>query len=305
MLDGNVSKVTWVAVAVGIVAILGIGSMVLFPDAISTMKTTVTNEVQHFSNYTPDADTADNFTYSLDTDKNEATITDWSGKDGSVNDATVTVPGSIVRNHQNYKVVGIRSGGFLGNASLKTVKLPDGLRSVGSAFLVNAPNLTSLNVPSSLTQDSIMVQSSDVNNAVPAGFIGMSLGQSSIRSGNLNHIDVPTSWHKGDVIAFCSNLYARSVSNATNVDIYQGGVRVGTAMYTDGSGNVGYFVDSSENHYNFSGMSYSNSGYGGFGFDSGQKSAPWVASSDGNYKNYYDKTTGHMILSDPAETSAS
>lgn len=45
MLDGNVSKVTWVAVAVGIVAILGIGSMVLFPDAISTMKTTVTNEV--------------------------------------------------------------------------------------------------------------------------------------------------------------------------------------------------------------------------------------------------------------------
>lgn len=49
MLDNNTNKVTWVALAVGIVAVLGIGSMALFPEANTALASNVSRVVQKFT----------------------------------------------------------------------------------------------------------------------------------------------------------------------------------------------------------------------------------------------------------------
>ena len=49
MLDGNTNKITWVAIASGVVAVLGLASMAMFPSAMSSAKSNITGMVTHFS----------------------------------------------------------------------------------------------------------------------------------------------------------------------------------------------------------------------------------------------------------------
>lgn len=53
MLDNNTNKVTWVGVAVGIVAVLAIGAMTLFPQAISSAGNAMTS-ISLYSSALPD-----------------------------------------------------------------------------------------------------------------------------------------------------------------------------------------------------------------------------------------------------------
>lgn len=43
MLDNNTNKVVWIGVAVGVVAVIGVGALTLFPDAFSSMKPTISS----------------------------------------------------------------------------------------------------------------------------------------------------------------------------------------------------------------------------------------------------------------------
>ena len=49
MLDDNTNKVVWVGVAVGVVAIIGIAAMALFPDVFKNMKASIDTMITHFS----------------------------------------------------------------------------------------------------------------------------------------------------------------------------------------------------------------------------------------------------------------
>jgi len=48
MLDDNTNKVVWVGVAVGVVAIIGIAAMALFPEVFTGIKTKITDMIGHF-----------------------------------------------------------------------------------------------------------------------------------------------------------------------------------------------------------------------------------------------------------------
>lgn len=48
MLDDNTNKVVWVGVAVGVVAIIGVAAMALFPEVFKGMKETITGMINHF-----------------------------------------------------------------------------------------------------------------------------------------------------------------------------------------------------------------------------------------------------------------
>lgn len=49
MLDENTNNVTWVGIATGVVAALGLASMAMFPSAMSSAKNNMTGMVSHFS----------------------------------------------------------------------------------------------------------------------------------------------------------------------------------------------------------------------------------------------------------------
>lgn len=49
MLDENTNKVVWVGVAVGVVAVIGVAALALFPDVFKGMQDTITNKMKSFS----------------------------------------------------------------------------------------------------------------------------------------------------------------------------------------------------------------------------------------------------------------
>lgn len=49
MLDNNTNKVVWVGVAVGVVAVVGVAALALYPQAFSGMKDTITEKTQSFA----------------------------------------------------------------------------------------------------------------------------------------------------------------------------------------------------------------------------------------------------------------
>ena len=49
MLDENTNKVVWVGVAVGVVAVIGVAALALFPNVFNGMKDTITNKMKSFS----------------------------------------------------------------------------------------------------------------------------------------------------------------------------------------------------------------------------------------------------------------
>lgn len=54
MLDDNTNKVVWVGVAVGVVAIIGIAAMALFPDVFKGMKASIHGMIGNFSHASDD-----------------------------------------------------------------------------------------------------------------------------------------------------------------------------------------------------------------------------------------------------------
>lgn len=59
MLDNNTNKVVWVGVAVGVVAVVGVAALALYPQAFSGMKDTITEKTQSFAGSTASADDDD------------------------------------------------------------------------------------------------------------------------------------------------------------------------------------------------------------------------------------------------------
>lgn len=56
MLDNNTNKVVWVGVAVGVVAVVGVAALALYPQAFSGMKDTITEKTQSFAGSTASSD---------------------------------------------------------------------------------------------------------------------------------------------------------------------------------------------------------------------------------------------------------
>ena len=49
MLDENTNKVVWVGVAVGVVAVIGVAALALFPEVFKGMQDTITNKMKSFA----------------------------------------------------------------------------------------------------------------------------------------------------------------------------------------------------------------------------------------------------------------
>ena len=49
MLDENTNKVVWVGVAVGVVAVIGVAALALFPNVFNGMQKTITDKMTSFA----------------------------------------------------------------------------------------------------------------------------------------------------------------------------------------------------------------------------------------------------------------
>lgn len=145
MLDDNTNKIMWVGVAVGIVAMLGISALVLYPDTISNGKVVIVDKIHQFTG-SKDVEENTKFTWSYSGDN--ATVTGFaSGKSSS----SVEIPDYRVYKGKTYKVTSIASGAFAyygsGTSSVITsVTLGNYVAKIESgAFAYN--NISSLFIP--------------------------------------------------------------------------------------------------------------------------------------------------------------
>ena len=118
MLDNNTNKTLWIGIAVGIVAILGIGAMTLFPDAMSGLKSDVrlsslscSESGQNLLYFKTNALSASDFSTTVSADHDNATVSDVST--GVINIKTGATPGHIYGAYlvHNYNQVGGLSTG--------------------------------------------------------------------------------------------------------------------------------------------------------------------------------------------------
>lgn len=147
MLGDNTNKIMWIAITVGVVATVGSGALILFPDAMDSGKVMVVNKIDAFVGNDKDVEDDTIFTWIYSGD--EATV---KGLVAGNKDSNITIPKFRVYNGHTYKVTHIRFAAFMAtgdSGNIKSVKFPDSLESIDSRAFYNQ-SLTSVSIPDSV-----------------------------------------------------------------------------------------------------------------------------------------------------------
>lgn len=311
MIDTNTNKILWVAMAVGIIAILGLSATAIFPDAMSTGENAVTQLTSKYMAITPDDDTQDNFTYgNYNETKLTAYVTGWNGETDT--DGTLSFPSTVIHNHKTYNVIGVY-GPMPGNDKIKKVVLPDTYTNLSTAmgFMSLAPNLESINVPRNIEPYKFGYMTTEANNQYPMkdtngnilinnkvarGFIGQAFSMIGgfANKSNLNNISVPNTWTHDDIISFVGTLGSQlpGLSGST-IEIYQNGTYKGTAHPSNNGNSTGWFIDTDHKVFDLT----NGSSFYEIRDTTGKitKTYAWYQKT-ASYTNIYDVKTGHMKL---------
>lgn len=157
MLDGNVNKVTWVGVAIGIIAALGIGSMALFPDALDSGRGYVVKMVKNFSG-TPQSDNnkkPSNLNYEYDaTSKTAAVVGVVDGdKSTASKPMDLVIPSETTKDGVTYKVTSVRSGSgqSMDSVYIQSVSFPDTVKTIGDSAFAGSHMSGHITIPDTVT----------------------------------------------------------------------------------------------------------------------------------------------------------
>lgn len=143
MLGDNTNKIVWVGVVIGLVASLGTGALILYPDAIDNGQTIIVDKIHQFTG-NKDVEENTKFTWSYSGDS--ATVTGFISDKAS---DSVEIPDYRVHDGKTYKVTSIADNAFASN-NVKSLSIGNYVESIGqSAFANNS--LTSLDVPGSVS----------------------------------------------------------------------------------------------------------------------------------------------------------
>lgn len=246
MLSSNTNKLTWVGIAVGVVGLIGASTMVMFPSAMDTAKTTLVQTVNHFTGndtekpVAQDEKTYTNLSFYYDDDTQTAevsrsyNISDYSNID-------IVIPEIVKHNDKTYTVTGIRDSAFY-NKTFKSIVMPNSITSIGEGSFNNT-KITSgtLSLSTSLKTigDSAFSGLSGVDNlSIPNSVTSISqyafqnaeMSSISIGKGlteipsngfsympNLTEISIPDSVTKIDNYAFYNNPKLSNVTFGKNV----------------------------------------------------------------------------------------
>lgn len=148
MLSSNTNKLTWVGIAVGVVALLGISTIVLFPSAMDSVKTNVTQTVTKFTGVTEkvtDDYDKSNHEYTFDDTNKTAVI--GPIKSGEAEDkGSVIVPSYVTKSGVKYTVVGIDTNAYRDSAELTDVVIPDNVKTIAPQAFYNDTKLTTVTI---------------------------------------------------------------------------------------------------------------------------------------------------------------
>ena len=212
MLSSNTNKLTWVGIAVGVIAALGITSMVFFPNVLSSAETTIKNTMSGFTNPTKDAESYTDLQFTYDESSKTASVnavksttspnTDLSGDD-------ITIPEKVKHDGNTYTITSIAYAGFHG-VSAKSITLPRTLTTIsGNAF--SSSNILSgtLSIPSNVKSigDSAFTFMTNVK-SINIPDATTSIGTNLISSSSIQNLSIGNG-----VTAIPDNAFA----NATNL----------------------------------------------------------------------------------------
>lgn len=228
MLSDNTNKIVWVGVAIGIVASIGVGALVLYPEALNDGQTIIVDKIHQFtkpnSGFGDENPKADDYSY--DKTNHVAALTK-----NHQNSNTITIPEKITYNGIEYTVTRINDAAFQ-SQSIKTINLPDSITTIGNSAFQNT-DLESIILPKNLTSiDSYAFQNSKLKSIVFNNKL-TEIGTGAFDNNQLSSLDLPNSLTTIGGSAFQGN------SKLTNIALPDNLTSIGDwafAPYSDGSG---------------------------------------------------------------------
>lgn len=212
MLSSNTNKLTWVGIAVGVIAALGITSMVFFPNVLSSAETTIKNTMSGFTNPTKDASSYSNLQFTYDDSSKTASVNavkSTTSPNTDLSNDDITIPEKVKNNGNTYTITSIANAGFHG-VSAKSITLPSTLTSIGGNAFSNSNVLSgTLDIPSNIKSigDSAFANITSVSSLdIPDSTT--SIGSNLISSSSIQKLSIGNG-----VTAIPDNAFA----NATNL----------------------------------------------------------------------------------------
>lgn len=153
MLGDNTNRIMWIAITAGVVATVGSGALILFPNAMDDGKSMIVKKVANFSDFNNTSDVDEDsysndidanlayskLTYTYDTSKGEAAITGFAS-DNEDNTLLVTPP-TVEYQGKTYKVTSVAYGAFLGS-KIKQIQFSDNIEYTGMHAFSEVSTLT-------------------------------------------------------------------------------------------------------------------------------------------------------------------
>lgn len=141
MLSSNTNKLTWIGIAVGVIALVGTSTMILFPSAMDSVKSNLTQVVTKFTSNTTsepvkDASTYSNLTFYYN-DKDKTAAVGTSSHVSDFSNIDITIPEKVKYNNTVYAVTGIRNVGFY-NTTFKSISMPNSIKTIENNAFANA-----------------------------------------------------------------------------------------------------------------------------------------------------------------------
>ena len=227
MLSSNTNKLTWVGIAVGVIALVGTSTMILFPSAMDTAKTTLVQTVNHFTgNETEKPVAQDEKTYkNLSFDYDDDTQTANVGQKYGISDYSnidIAIPETVKHDNKTYTVNGIADDGFA-NLKIKSISFPKTITQIGEmAFYQTTIKSGNLDLPDSVQSinDSAFNGLSGVDSFTIPNSV-TSIGNSTFNNSDIASMNIGSGIPEIKTYAFANmkNLTAISIpSNVKTID---------------------------------------------------------------------------------------
>lgn len=221
MLSSNTNKLTWVGIAVGVVGLIGASTMVMFPSAMDTAKTTLVQTVNHFTGnetekpVAQDEKTYTNLSFSYDDDTQTANVSKKYGISDYSN-IDIVIPETVKHNDKTYTVTGIDDFSKL---TIKSISFPKTITKIGSmAFYKATIKSGDLNLPDSVQSisDSAFNGLSGVNTFTIPNSV-TSIDDSAFNNSDIASINIGSGLSRIPTYAFANMKNLTSISIPSNV----------------------------------------------------------------------------------------
>lgn len=208
MLSENTNKMTWVGVAIGIVAVLGLGANALFPSAFKELSPVIRSFIVPESGFGKNNPKQVDYSYNYKTQ--EATLVA-----NHTNVDILFVPQNLTYNGTKFTVTKINDGAIQ-NQKFTQIQIPDTITYIGTAAFQNT-KMEALTIPDNVTNiGKYAFHNSDIS-TLKFNTKLTHIGDGAFQGNNISVLQFPNSLESIGNSAFQENPKLKTIAFTENI----------------------------------------------------------------------------------------